>query len=175
VVQFQINVVRWNAIAGESIQSTQSAQSIVRTMVKELRGAKPGSNGSYPIAVASSSSLTFYSDIDADGFQEQVRYFVDGTTLRKGVVRPSGSPLSYGGGEELFTISTDIVDSPSTDLFEYFDSTYAGTTTPLAQPVNVTEVRLVKITFVIDADPNRDPAPATYSSQVMLRNLKDNL
>jgi len=36
-------------------------------------------------------------------------------------------------------------------------------------------VRLVRITIKIDEDPNRPPAALTSTTQVSIRNLKDNL
>ncbi len=176
VVNFQVNVVRYNKSAGESLQSAQDARSILRTMVKELRSVRPGNDGSYPVVVAATSSIVFYSDIDADGLQEKVRYYIATTTLKKGVIKPSGSPYSYNSAQESFsTLAISIKNASSTPMFEYFDTSYTGTSAPLTQPVNVSTVRLVKINLLIDADPNRSPVPRMYTSQGMLRNLKDNL
>ncbi len=176
VSQFQVNVLQYNKSSNDSLQSSQDAQSILRTIVKELRSTKPGNNGSYPIAQADTSSLTFYSDIDADGLQEQIRYFLSTTTLKKGMIKPSGSPLSYNSAQEtLSTLALNLKNSTSTALFEYYDTTYTGTSSPLAQPVTVASIRLIKVNLLIDADPNRSPIPRLYTSQVMLRNLKDNL
>jgi len=36
-------------------------------------------------------------------------------------------------------------------------------------------VRLVKITIVIDKDPQTPPGPMTLTTQISIRNLKDNL
>ena len=51
----------------------------IETMVKEIREAKEGENGSYPIELAGDKEFIFYSDIDGDGRAERVRYFL-GTT-----------------------------------------------------------------------------------------------
>jgi hypothetical protein len=50
-----------------------------------------------------------------------------------------------------------------------------GTSSPITQPVTPTDVRLIKINLIIDVDPNRAPVIKTYTSQVSIRNLKDNL
>ncbi len=176
VSQFQVNIIGYNKSSSDSLQSAQDARSILRVMVKELRSAKPGSNGSYPIVQAATSSVTFFSDIDADGQQEQIRYFISSTLLQKGTIKPTGSPLAYSSAQETFsTLAYNIKNATSSSLFEYFDNAYSGTSSPLTAPVNVTDVRLVKINLMIDADPNRSPIPRLYTSQVMLRNLKDNL
>jgi prepilin-type N-terminal cleavage/methylation domain-containing protein len=176
VSSFQKNVITYNKYGGDVLQSAQDAQSILRTMVAELRASKPGSNGSYPLVQVATSSITFYSDIDDDGLQDQIRYFLSTTTLRKGVIKPTGTLLSYLlANEKISILGINIKNSTSTALFDYYNNTFTGTSSPLAQPVNISVVRLVKINLTIDADPNRSPLPRTYTSQAMLRNLKDNL
>jgi type II secretory pathway pseudopilin PulG len=48
----------------------------IETMVKEIRMAKEGEDGSYPIELAGDKEFIFYSDIDKDGRVERVRYFL---------------------------------------------------------------------------------------------------
>lgn len=176
IAQFQVDILRYNKSSQDSLQSAQYAQSLLRTMVKELRPAKPADDGSYTIAQAGTSSLAFFSDIDADGHQEKVRYFMDVGTLKKAVIKPSGPPWMYDVSQEKFyTLAQNVVLASSTPLFEYFDASYTGTTSPLTQPVTTTDIKLIKINLFINADPNRTPTPRMYSSQVMLRNLKDTL
>jgi hypothetical protein len=148
---------------------------ILRNIVQELRSSKTGSNGSYPIAQAATSTIVFYSDIDVDGLQDQVRYYISGSDLKKGVIKPTGSPLGYDGAETITTLAYNIKNGTSTALFEYFDSNYNGTSSPLSQPVVINAVRLVRVNLLIDADPRRSPIPRLYTSDATLRNLKDNL
>jgi len=51
----------------------------IETMVEEIREARPGADGSYPIVKAEDKEFIFYSDIDKDSEVERVRYFL-GTT-----------------------------------------------------------------------------------------------
>ena len=67
----------------------------MKTMVSEIRTASTANTGAYTIGLATDSALTFYSDTDNDGLKEKVRYFITGTTLQKGLTKPTGSPLSY--------------------------------------------------------------------------------
>lgn len=63
---------------GYSLQQSMAineARKGVETMVKEIREAKYGDDGSYPIEVAADKEFIFYSDIDKDGATERVRYF----------------------------------------------------------------------------------------------------
>ncbi len=48
----------------------------IETMIKEIREARAGEDGSYPIEYAGDKEFVFYSDIDGDGRTERVRYFL---------------------------------------------------------------------------------------------------
>lgn len=48
----------------------------IEVMVREIREAKHGDDGSYPIEKADDKEFIFYSDIDKDGETERVRYFL---------------------------------------------------------------------------------------------------
>lgn len=48
----------------------------IETMVKEIREARTGEDGSYSIELAGDKELIFYSDIDNDSRTERVRYFL---------------------------------------------------------------------------------------------------
>jgi prepilin-type N-terminal cleavage/methylation domain-containing protein len=172
------NVISYNSSAQASLDAQLEGKRVLKIMVAELRTVAPSVLGSYPLETVATSSITFYADINGNGQTDRVRYFIDPTTrvLKKGVTAPSGSPLTYNlGNEQTTTLITDIANGTTTDMFEYYDASYAGTSTPLAIPVDVSRVRLVKITAIIDRDPNRSPTTISLVSEVSLRNLKDNL
>ena len=176
VTSFQRNVFIYNKYAQDSLTTAYDARNIIRIMVKEIRIASPSNNGSYPIAQAATSSFTFFSDANSDGKKEKIRYFISSNTLRKGVIQPVGAPATYPSANEvLTTLAYNVKNDGASPLFTYYDNTYTGTSSPLALPVNVTGVRLVKITLLLDVDPNKSPIPRSYTSQVTLRNIKDNL
>lgn len=179
ISNFQVNVLNNNKYAQDSLSSADDARVILRVMVKEMRTASPSNNGAYAIAQAATNTMTFFSDVDGDGLKEQIRYFVSTTTsptLRKGLIKPTGSPAVYNPANEVFTtLAYNIKNATSTALFQYYDNGYAGTSSPLTMPVTVTAIRLVKINLMIDVNPNKSPIPRLYTSQVSLRNLKDNL
>ena len=54
----------------------EEAKRGIETMVKEIRAARTGEDGSYPIEKAEDKEFIFYSDIDGDGKVERVRYFL---------------------------------------------------------------------------------------------------
>jgi len=142
-------------------------------MTSEIRTASIADTGAYVIGLATASAFIFYADIDSDGLKEKIRYFLNGPLLQKGVVKPVGSPLTYNEANEV--ISTLVSNITNTSIFDYYDKNYTGTETPLVFPVNIALVRLVKITLTVDKDANRTPEPITFSTQISIRNLKDNI
>lgn len=176
VATFQYNVLNSNRTGMVSLTNVQEVQSLLKTIIKEIRSMEPGDDGAYPIVSAASTSLTFFADIDSDGSREKVRYYIATTTVYRGVIESSGSPITYNPNNEvkklLITGVRTPVDAP---MFQYFDSMYAGTSTPMTYPLNLTSIRLIKLTLTIDTDPNKSPSVRTYTTQTSLRNLKDNL
>ena len=162
-----------NSVIANNLSVEQDGRKVLRPMINELRSASPSSTGTYPIESASSTAIVFYSDIDANGSKERIRYFLQGSTLKRGIVYPSGSPLTYNTGTESFsTLITDITSTST--IFNYYDSNYTGTSSALTNPPSITSIRLVKISIPIDKNGSRPPAEITVSSQVSIRNLKDN-
>jgi len=168
------DIFSYNRIISGSLTAQDEARRALKTMSAEIRTASPSSLGAYAITQVATSSLIFYSNIDDDSFKERVRYFLDGTTLKKGIIKPSGSPLIYNPANE--TISELVHDMANAviPIFSYYDTDYDGTTQPLTEPINISAVRLVKITIVIDKDSTQPPGPMTLTTQINMRNLKDN-
>lgn len=172
---FERDIFYNNSFVQKSLLAEQESRRVLKNIISELRTSSSSNNGSYPIVLASSTAITFFSDINDDGLKEQIRYFLDGTTLKKGVIKPSGQPYQYITEDEEIFLEVNNISPLSTDIFEYYDDSYSGTTSPLSLPINIPEIRLVKITLMVEADPNRPPAPLYFTSQVSIRNLKDNL
>ncbi|HBD24659.1 MAG: hypothetical protein A2566_02955 [Candidatus Zambryskibacteria bacterium RIFOXYD1_FULL_40_13] len=176
VSTFQRDVFSLNFALQNGLSAQMSARRVVKTMVAELRETGPSALGAYPIASASSTSITFYSDVNNDGLRDRVRYYVSGTNVKRGIIAPSGNPLTYNSAnEKISNVISDFIASSTRPLFEYYPADYAGSTAPLTYPVNIQSVRLVKVTAIIDKNPGRSPAQIVVTSQVNLRNLKDNL
>lgn len=176
VSTFARDVFSLNYFLQGSLNAQIDSRHIVKVMVTEIREAGPSALGAYAIASTSASSITFYTDIDNDSVREKVRYFVSGTSVKRGVISPTGNPLTYlDANEKITTVVSNYVSSTTAPLFQYYPSSYSGTTSPLSIPVDIPSVRLVKITVIIDKDPNKSPIQIITSSQVSIRNLKDNL
>lgn len=176
VGMFEANTFIYQGEVSSSFTTAQNAQVILKTMLTELREMAPGADGSYALINAGSTTVSFFSDSDNDGTEEQITYSLIGTTLYKAIIQPSGNPPTYSiTNQSTTTLLTSVRNGFVTPVFQYFDTNYNGTSTPLTQPVTTTAVRLVKVNVTLDMDPNRSPAPITYTVQANLRNLKSNL
>lgn len=173
ITLFSRNLWVYNAFIGNTLEGVNSARVALKTMTAEIRTASSGNNGAYAISLATATNFIFYSDIDDNGLKEKVEYVLSGTTLQKKVTVPTGSPLAYTGTPTTTTLVSNI---PANGFsFSYYDRNYDGTTAALAFPVDISSIRLVKINISIEKDPNRSPTPINLSTQVTLRNIKDNL
>lgn len=70
---------RTHSYAWQQSLAIDEARRGIKIMVKEVREAKPGDDGSYLIEKAGDKEFIFYSDIDKDGDTERVRYFLAST------------------------------------------------------------------------------------------------
>lgn len=175
VYTFQKDVFSFNRIFSQNITAQEEARRALKIMSAEIRAASPSSVGAYAIAEAATSSFVFYSNIDDDSFKERVRYFLDGAVLKKGVTKPTGDPLTYNPASEVVSDVVRDMANGATAIFSYYGTEYGGTTPPLAEPIDISAVRLVKIMIMVDRDPSAPPAPISLTTQISMRNLKDNL
>lgn len=164
---------RYNAVVWEQLSTQNEGRKVTQDFVNELRTASQSSIGAYPIQTASTSTIIFYTNLDADSLRERVRYFLTNRILKKGVIKPSGNPLTYDPANETITeVAHDVANTSS--IFYYFDSNYAGSGTALPTPVDITNIRVVQIALKLEENPNLTPAPLYVESKVLLRNLKSN-
>jgi len=172
---FQRDVFFFNDVLQVGLTNVTEARKVLRPFVGEVRSARPSNLGAPAIELASPTTFIFYSDLDGDGLNERVRYFVDGTDFKKGVIKPSGNPITYNAAQEkIINVVHHVV--PEQTAFSYYGTQYNGTdeTPPLAFPVSPSHVRLVRIDLTIDANPDRAPNLMTITTQATVRNLKDN-
>lgn len=176
VAMFQYNVFSFSSQVSDSLETAADAQAILKTIEKEIRTMSPGSDGSYPIVQAGTSTITFYSDVDGDGLKERVRFFLSGTSLNRGYIKPSINPVVYNpASEKVSLVVKNIRNGTSTPTFEYYGDQYVYSSSPYTYPINLSSIKLVKVSLTADANPSRSPVSRTYTSYITLRNLKDNL
>ncbi len=73
---FVLMAYRTQIYTWQQSMAIDEARRGIETMVKEIRKARQGDDGSYPIEKADDKEFIFYSDIDGDGKTERVRYFL---------------------------------------------------------------------------------------------------
>ena len=168
---FQGDIFALNDSLSANLTTQGQLRGALRIMTTQIRMASPANTGAYPIAEADGSRLTFYADTDGDGVRERIRYFLDGTTLRQGTVKPAGDPLAYSQDDETLSDIAHHVRNAAT-VFAYYDSTYDGTTAPLSEPIDIPAVRLIRLNLSVEPPDSRRSAPLTMTSVATLRNLK---
>lgn len=170
ITKFQKNILSSNTYVKNSLIGESEVRIILRSFISEVRSAVSSATGGYTIESATPSSFIFFSDLNGNGNAERVRYFLDGTKLKKGIIYPVGDPLSYDQPEKVVTIFGSIV--PGT-IFEYYDGNYDGTGESLASPVEPGAVKVVKINMSVDFDGTGPASPFSVSSMATIRNLKE--
>ncbi len=169
IVQSVQYFYRTNTYAVEQGAAITSAQRGIESMIKTMREAAYSSNGAWPVISMSTSSLAFYADVDDDPFIEQIRFFLQGDSLIRGVIDPSGDPPVYTNTEELRSVSDYVRNNDQeVPMFTYYDIDGA-LMTDLSR---IAEVRFVEATIVVNINPFRLPNQFTLRSTAALRNLK---
>lgn len=157
VANFGQNILSLNQSASQSLTAGLESRQAMKVMIRELRALES-------LDAVATSSISFSVDLNQDENLENIRYFLDLSTqtLKREV-----------DGVQNILVANII--STSTPIFDYYDQNYAGTSTSLALPVDLSTISLVKVTLMVDKDPNRLPKTLITTSQVSLRNLKSNL
>lgn len=167
---FQQDFFKINRLVEGSLSRETEARRLLVSFANEVRSASPSSIGSFLIEQAAIDSFIFFADIDGDGLKERIRYFLNGNILKKGVLKPSISPVTYDPANEV--IKDLIREVNPGAIFLYYDSTYDGTNAPLTQPVDVSKIRLVRATVTIDVNGPKPPEPISVSVQAVIRDLR---
>ncbi|MEN9649202.1 MAG: hypothetical protein RL094_169 [Candidatus Parcubacteria bacterium] len=163
----------------KAINGVDQARLVVFNFSNELRNSTTANNGAAALNDASSSQIILYTTFGSNSSTtvRRVRYYLSGTSLFKGIITPSGNPLTYNSASEtVSTVLTDVSNGTSTPIFYYYADTYAGTTSALTQPVNITQVKFAKMNLLVKVQ-NIRTATTTYTIQAggTLRSLKTNL
>jgi len=158
------------------LSSTDQARKVAFQFENGLRDAVASNTGAYPLDTVAAQTVIFYSNIDSDPEIERVRYYLSAGKMYRGIVNPTGSPLTYNIGSEVSTVIQSNVANGSSALFHYYDENYAGTQAELAQPVSVVAVRHIKLELrVTNTGGLTSTNYFTVTAGASLRNLKTNL
>ena len=170
-----LDVTGFGTSLGGRLEQEMELEPVLRQMVTEIRSMGPADNGAYPVAQAEAQTLTFYTDVDNDGKLERVRYFLDGTTLKRGVIAPTNTlPVTYPPANETVTEVVHYL-VPGSTIFTYYPEGYPPSLTPMPAPVEISKIRLITVTGTIDRDVNAEPGPTTLSISATIRNLRGDI
>lgn len=169
---FMKTTLDYQLLFTQQLTAQQEVETTLAAMLPEIRSMVPSALGGYALAQVSTSSLTFFVDADSDGIADQIRYFLSGTTLYKGVTRPSGNPLVYTGSSEISTevVHNVVVGAP---IFSYFDVNYTGSEAAMTYPITISGIRLIRIDLTV-RDPKKT-SPLFSRIEIVPRNLRTNL
>lgn len=170
-----ITAIRSNEVIWEQLATQSGGRRVLQEVVDDIRRAEDSSIGSYLIEAASSTEFIFFANIDSDTARERIRFFIEGTDFKKGVVEPTGSPLSYDTANEVIvTLAEDVKNlEEGTPVFLYYDENYTGSEDPLVEPVETPNIRVVRVQLELEEDPTQTPVPLHVETTVQIRNLKD--
>jgi hypothetical protein len=175
---FIIHLYRVYGYTFQQLQAINEARKGIETMIREIREARYGEDGSYPLKEAGDFQFVFFGDIDRDQAVERIRYFLEGTDFKKGVTEPSGDPPRYVLGDETVSVLSSYVrNTPSEMVFTYYNGDWPTDVinNPLPTLTRLTETKLMHIYLKINVDPNRPPDNFELESDTQIRNLKTNL
>ncbi|MEX0649370.1 MAG: type II secretion system protein [Candidatus Andersenbacteria bacterium] len=143
----------------QQVLTTESARLQLERISDAIRNARDADGASWLI-VGEPNQLQITTNIDSDSDSETVRYFVEDSNLRRGIINvPDGE-------EELVTLARSLRNgSQGQDLFTYYDRD--GNV--LSGSITAGSVALIGLTMLFDADENVEPGIATINTAVLPR------
>lgn len=130
--------------------------------------------GTTSIDTASTNTLTLYGYfVPQDVTVDKIRYFVTGTALQVGVIKPVGAAPNYtypSANEVVTTITTNLTTSPN-PIFTYYDD--AGN--QLANGFGIAQIKQIGIYLSYNPSPHYLHINISTGTRVTLRNMKTNL
>jgi Tfp pilus assembly protein PilW len=169
IVTAIVTFYRANRFTLAQATAVASAQRGIDLTVQTVREAGFSSNGAYPVISIAPNQFSFYADVDSDPQIEQVRFFLEGTALKEGVINPTGDPPAYTGTETISIVSDNVQNlATNVTTFQYYDANGAEIT----DYTRFGSVRSVTIHILVDNDLKQPPAALELRSSATLRNLR---
>ncbi len=135
------NIANVNATFVFNLAGESDVTLFFKQIEKELKSMQNSNIGNYPIELASSTQIIFYSDIDNDGLVERINYFVENNELKKSVITPSGNPLQYNSSTEKVLTLVKNLYIPQ-EIFSFYDLNFQTTT-------EVSKIKIIKVNLKI--------------------------
>ncbi len=156
-------------------QSIDEAKYVVDKISSEIREAQTSEEGAYPLVVADDAEIAIFCDADDDGKVERVRYFLDGTQLKRGMIEPGNPPDVYLPANEVVQVVSDYIQNGANPVFYYYNGNWPGdvVNNPLGIAYRMLETRLVEVDLMVNTGPGTIE-DVRISTKAMIRNLKTN-
>lgn len=177
VVSLVSNIFTTNRLQSTLLADQDQARKMSFELTTNLRRAESANTGAFALAEASPQQLVFYANVDGGGDVERLRYFLDNGELKRGLVKPAGNPYTYNLGSEIVETVQRNVANGTDPLFYYYTGDYNGEEgDPLASPINLTAVRLVRMDLrIFNKGGAQNTATYTVTAMATVRSLKTNL
>jgi prepilin-type N-terminal cleavage/methylation domain-containing protein len=158
-------------------QAVSESQAALTQLIRDIRRSRPGDDGSWPIVQADDNAFTFYADVTGDNRTDRVRYFLNGTTLQRGVIQPTTSPITYPVANEAIQTVISSIQTGSTPIFRYYNGAWPSDTinNPLIASQRILNTRFVKVSMQLIPSGTGTGKSFELTSGVAIRSLKDNL
>ncbi|MES2749226.1 MAG: hypothetical protein V4606_02455 [Patescibacteria group bacterium] len=160
----------------EQSNEIEVARKGLGTWVRDAREMTSGANGAFAIAIAGTSTLGFFSDIDKDNSIEYVEYSLGTTTtLRKYTYNPIGYPATYSTTTPTSVeILSEYVQNgrQNIEVFKYYNSNGVLIASPQAM---ISDITYITMNIIVNIDPLRSPGEFMLQGSAAPRNLKTNL
>lgn len=165
-----INVYRNNSYTFERALAILSVRKGLENTTEMVREATYSDSGAYPVVAFDANYLVFYMDYDIDGSVEQVRLFLEGEDLKRGVIEASGSPAEYTSSESVSTIVGNIRNlALGRDLFTYYDASGSEVVDMSA----VLEPVFIEVDLVANTGEDATVSDYELKGSAFMRNLKN--
>lgn len=158
IYQFAISFYNSNMFRLQQTQAISEGRKVLSEMSREIKEIVNSENGDYPISSATATSLAFYSDIDKDDNIEEIRWFLQGNILKKGIIETPGS-------NEIVTIYSENIRN--NQIFTYYNSS-----NQLVPDLNIlTDISLIEINLQVNINIFAAPGDFTLKTLVKPRNI----
>lgn len=169
---FLVISTRSQRILGEQSDAIREADAAIEILTDYLREVRDGDNGAYAIAEADDYSLTAYANIDDESDVERLRIYIDDTNLLLEIAKPSGTPAVYSVVETKNVAQRLINETVSRKpVFQYYGHLDTVNGTPLANPVQLSDIRMIEIQLDVNVNPDVIPSTTEVSTYVRPRNI----
>ncbi len=175
IMQGSHSFFRFNEYAISQSYQVDFARRGMDVLIKDMREMTFAENGAYPLTDMQPFGIGFYHDATGDGLVDYVEYALVGTTtLIKNIHEFQGglSGYDFDNPDHVLILSEYVQNQlESRPIFTYYD----GLGEPLTDLADITEVRTVRVSLVVNVRPERNPGEFELLGTATLRNLQENI